>query len=135
MKISNIDYEIGIYDLEGHFIDITDSWEVLEKDFGIFKNDIYAYIPGCNNTIRKFQIRLKNKIYLSGLPSKIGDISHLCGHVNPKKPVAKYYKNKLIAVYDSVTQASELNGLERGSISNSCIKNCRASIYHFKYIE
>ena len=135
MEINNIDYEIGIYDLEGHFIDSTDSWEVLEKEFCIFKNDIYSYIACSNNVVKKFQIRLKNKVYQSGLPFKVGDISCLYNSKSYKKPVAKYYKNKLICVYDSITQASELNDLKKPNISNSCIKGCRVGIYHFKYVE
>ena len=135
MEIKGIDYEIGIYDLEGHFIDIIDSWEVLEKDFGILKQDLYHYVFAGNNTVKGFQVRLRDKSHLNSLVGKIGDVTGIYDNKNIKKPVAKYYKGRLLCVYDSMNQAEKLTGISLGAIFNSCSKNSKAKCFTFKYVE
>lgn len=134
MTINNIEYEIGIYDLEGNFIDSTDDWDVLINTFKISKNDIINYLKGnyIKSGIYQLSFKDKNKIS-SRLPSKIADASNLSN--GNLIPVAKYYNNKLITCYKSISEASRLTGLDVGNIGRSCIKGHKVTIYTFKYIQ
>ena len=136
MIINNIEYEIGIYDLEGNFIDSTDNWDVLEKTFKISPTEVKNYLVQNYNKIKHYQLIFKdlNK-NSSRLPFKTGDVTKLNTNHRSFVPVAKYYNNKLITSYKSTAEASKLTGLDGGNISQSCNKGCKVGIFNFKYIQ
>ena len=134
MTINNIDYEIGIYDLEGNFIDSTDDWDVLETIFGLDKTNVINYFRRNYTTSKIYQLVFKKVNEIGGrLPLKIADATNLIR--SNITPVAKYYNNKLITSYKSISDASRLTGLNTGNIAQSCIKGYKVGIFNFKYIQ
>ena len=136
MEINKINYEIGVYDLESHFIDSSESYEYLEKEFEITKQQIRTYKTQLLTSIKNYQLVFKPVLINSAsLPILAGDITKSI-HGTKRIPVAKYYKDKLICVYFSMSEAEELTNINRGNISNSCKTSQKAGgIYTFKYIE
>ena len=135
MEINKIDYEIGIYDLEGHFIDSTDSWEYLEKEFKLPEVHVRNYLTMNSNYIDIYQLKLRKVNIKSSLPVQIGNVVYSQSSGKKKAPVGKYYKNALVSVYTSINEASELSNIDKGSIHKSISKGCRAKGFKFKYIE
>jgi len=136
MEINKIEYEIGVYDLEGHFIDSSDDWEYLEKQFNLFKTNIRIGLLKNSSIISNYQLVLKNKnIESSVLPLCVGNVTTLITGGNKQKAVAKYYNDKLICVYNSISEASSLTFIPQGSISQSCISGWKSNAFQFKYIE
>lgn len=136
MEVNKIEYEIGIYDLEGHFIDSTDNWECLLSEFNLSKENVRIGIIKNSVIFDKFQLRLKEKNKISSvLPLAIGNVTDLSNVGDKEKPVAKYYKDKLICVYKSVSEASKNTYISQGSISQSCISGFKSNVFNFKYIQ
>lgn len=136
MKINNIEYEIGIYDLEGNFIDSTDDWDVLEKEFSLNKNTVRSALAYGSLIVSTYQLKFNNKQVITlKFPLKLGSVYNVNAGGKPEKPVAKYYKNKLISIYKTILEAEEKTGITRGGICNSCNKGYKAGIYTFKYIQ
>ena len=136
MKINDIEYEIGIYDLEGNFIDSTSDWDVLEKEFKINKTNVKSYL-NCNSSFTgSYQLKFINtKLISVKFPVRIGDVIGLNNAGKPERPIAKYYKNKLITIYKTINEAEEKTKINRGTIFYSCTKGFKAGVYTFKYIQ
>jgi len=136
MEINKIDYIIGIYDLEGHFIDSSDNSEYLEKEFELTKQIIRSYKTCLSTSVKNYQLVFKPVLTKSCiLPVIIGDVTK-SNHGVKRIPIAKYYKDKLICVYFSMSEAEELTNINKGNISRSCKEGYKAGeIYTFKYIE
>lgn len=134
MEINKIEYKIGVYDLEGHFIDSSDSWEYLEKEFDLQKSDIKNYIHRNSNFTGIYQLKIIIKNHSRGLPNTIGNVDSRNSGMH-KRPVAKYYNDKLISVYPDMNKAGDLTGISPGNIASSCIKGHKAGAFTFKYIE
>lgn len=136
MEINKIDYEIGIYDLEGHFIDSSDNWEYIEAEFGLTKELIRSYKAHLSTSLKNYQLVFKPILVESSImPALVGDVTKT-SHGIKRIPIGKYYKDKLICVYSSISEAEELTNINKGNISRSCKEGHKAGgIYTFKYIE
>jgi hypothetical protein len=81
-------------------------------------------------------LRFKNlKLKSSVLPVEIGNVVNLNNAGIRERPIAKYYKNKLICIYSSLIEAGEKTKINSGTICKSCQKGYKAGVFNFKYIK
>lgn len=127
-----MEYVIGLYDLEGNFIDKFSSTNDLSDFLGIDHLLIYPCLnSGSGILIKKFQIIKKTT--KNQLPVSIGNVVNRITGIN--KPIGKYYNGVLICVYNSVNEAAQKTGINKGNISRSANSSLKASIFNFKYIK
>ena len=106
--------KIAKYDLEGNFLEILEGEKfnhialAENVDYTILKRAVNNLILSCNN----FQYKPVDKNV--NVPVKISSVWHLAGNATYNKHIGiigKYYKNKLIATYESLTELCSKNNI------------------------
>lgn len=123
-------FEISVYDLEGNYITSAFGIKAASELTKVSRSSISSCVNGKQNFSGGFQFR---KFYKEPL-KKIGDVSILYKHVD-LRPVAKYFNNNLVCVYESIAEASLKNKLDTSSVFYSCDKGFKSGIYNFNFIE
>jgi len=122
-------YNVAIYDLEGNFITSTFGIEEASNLTGADRNLISCIVNGKNTKGNDFQFRRFEKEPIR----KIGNVLSIVKGMD-QRPVAKYFEDKLICVYNSIREAESKTKIDVGSIHQSCTDKCRAGIFNFKFI-
>lgn len=133
MKISKIDYDVAVYDIEGYFLFSTNNKKDLH-DLGITSDQITYYKNYNANYISCYQLRFLRKD-LHGehtlFPLRIGDISNLS---NNNVLVAKYFNDRFITSYNSISEASKKTKISESCIYQSINKQCKTKGFNFKVL-
>lgn len=133
LKLELKDNAMRVYDMEGNWLEDISSPSAFTEKHGIPINNAYRCARGLVTHDSGFQFRLLkdglmiNKLY--SLPSLVGK------RRSDTTPVAKYWGNKLICVYNSITEASEANEMDVKRIWESYERNKPVKGFLFKKIE
>ena len=100
------------------------------KQLDVGASEVTKCIKGSQNYSKYFQF-IKRETE-EKLPSKIGNI---CDKPRiDSNPVAKYFNGKLIAVYNSLLEASNKTGISIGIIADCCNKGFPNLGFEFRYL-
>jgi len=125
--------DVLVYDLEGNLLDViyqTSAKQLAEK----FNIDYTGVVNHLNNNLvsagKKYQFR---KIFKTNIPERIGNISKIVNSGCNKK-IHKYYKDKYICSYESLTDAASNNNIDIAGISKVLTEeNKTVGGFVFKY--
>ncbi len=110
-KIEEV-YVIGVYDLEGHYLDVFDSINECADALKIDYNDVWNVCKGDSVKGKSYQFAIRGTIDL--LPTSMNEWKK--GRKKDLTPIAKYYKGKFVCVYNSITEAAAKNDINVGNI-------------------
>jgi len=116
-----------LYDNEGYFLQECESLSECASLIKSAQSHISHAITGKMLSVNGFQIRQKTDRY----PLRIGDLSGERAHTFV---IGKYWNGKLVTVYKSIKQASEITGISSGNISGAISKGYRCKGFEFKKI-
>ena len=117
---------IRMFDLEGNFLQDFDSVLEASEFTGCSQSIISECANGYCNYCGNFQFR-KGAI-LESIPSIHTMLDGKC------KPIAKYWKGRLISVYNSQIECAIKNKIEHSIISNAVNKEYAHNGFTFKFI-
>lgn len=122
---------VRMYDLEGNFLEEFKSIKNASTELKIAHSDISNCVNDRVHKVESFQFRLLKTSRLK----YIGSVVDL-PYGREKIKVGKYWKDKLISVYNSITEAADKNDLNTGSIQQNILGE-RNSVngFVFKKIE
>ena len=127
----NISKAVRCYDLEGSmledFMSLRDAAKATKVGENLISNCVNARInyAGC------FQFRFIKTV----TPERIGSVLYVYNGGRFHTPVAKYWKNKLICVYNSISEANDKNDIPDGHISlHLSSKMATVKGFTFKFI-
>lgn len=122
---------IRIFDLEGNFLEDVDNEKEAARVTKVALTSVYDVISGAYLCAGKFQFRKYNERTIGNI-YKLSPIEKTRGTT---KPVAKYWKDKLICVYNSIHEAASKNDMDISNIIKSCKNNTTlVSGFVFKYV-
>ena len=111
--------KIAMYDLEGYLLEVfnVNTIAELENQLKLPKGNISSCISGKILLCSSFQFRrYTEKVRVH---NKIGNVISIVNKTH-SKAVHKYYKNKYINSYKSITEASIKNDILKESINKCC---------------
>ena len=121
--------KVRCYDLEGNMLQDFQSMKEASLKLSINENLISHCVSGRNNFSSSFQFRKLS----TNMPKKIGAIyGSSAGRDNV--PVIKYWGNKVVSVYNSISEAALNNCLSQGKISLSIKREKEANGFIFRAI-
>lgn len=121
--------KIRCYDLEGNKLQDFNSLKEACSLLSLSSENISQCINGKQNSVSSFQFReFKGK----NLPNNIGSISFI--HGLSKIPVAKYWGDNLISVYNSISEAAEKNKIEFSIVQKGIKRKQKLGMFTFKMI-
>lgn len=121
---------VRLYDLEGNKLEDFKSGADLIRKIGGSAGNLTASLSGKSVRYDSFQVR-----YLTdGLAEKIGAVDAVFNSGKQTKPVAKYWGTKLVAVYNTYSEAADKNKINVGNVSHSVERDVEFKGFKFKSI-
>lgn len=136
-SVKNLRYEIKesairVFDFEGYMISDFPSPKYIVEELGLDEHLIANCLsnPSRGFHTNGFQMRRLKRLEIKKLPSLYGEKR------GDTRPCAKFYKGKVIAVYNSITEAAEKCLIENPiTIAWAIDRNTTINGMNFKYIE
>lgn len=118
---------VRAYDLEGNFLEDFLSLSDAAKELGLHVSNISRVVLGEVVTADCYQFRELTDVTLNHLPPAY-DFSNGYDFM----PIGKYWKGRLVSVYNSQREAATRNDVSQGNISDAIRLNQKIKGFVFK---